>query len=174
MQKSNEALTMDSIRLMTLLSGRIQSSLSKSTKDIQQVMSLLDQTIDQLIQHFLSINMDLQQLKNQVPEQGATSALSHCENAIQSIVTDLQFHDIANQLLNRVQGRFSSLQNMLSAIAADSALMTTSTDQINFTDLTAYLECIERLIADTQSQSQNPVAETIRQTPMSGGEIELF
>ena len=165
---------MDSIRLMTLLSGSIQSSLSKSTKDIPQVMILLDQTIDQLIQHFLSINRDIQELKKQLPEKSASTALDRTEQAVQSIVTNLQFHDIANQLLNRVQVRSSSLQHMLSAIAADSALMTTSSNEINFTDLKAYLECIERLIADTHSQSQSPHAETIRQAPMSGGEIELF
>lgn len=174
MQSSNEALAMDSIRLMSLLSGNIHSSLSKSAQDIQQVMALMDQTIGQLIQHFLSINKDIQQLKNQLPANQTVTALLSCEASIQHIVTDLQFHDIANQLLTRVHDRFAALQNLLSAINADSALVTASPDEMNFTDLTGYIQCIERLVVDAHHQSQTNIAGAIRPTPMSGGEIELF
>lgn len=174
MPTSHEALTMDSIRLMSLLSGNVHSSLSKSATDIQQVMALLDQTIDQLIQHFLSINTDILLIKKQLLKNESITVIPHCEEAIQNIVTDLQFHDIANQLLTRVNDRLLSLQNLLSAIKADSSLMTTSPHQMNFTDLGSYLQCIERLIVDTHHQSQTPIIGSIRQTPMSDGEIELF
>lgn len=167
---------MDAVRLLYGMSDSISTSLQTSSNDIGQTISLLNQAVDQLTQQFLSIHQDIGLLGQQfhsglAPTDASSVLLAHCQEKIRHVVTTLQFHDIANQLLTRTEGRLADLQPLLAQLSPHSDPVTyPRTDA----DVAAYVKGLNRLLTDYNSDIQTSYSSAIKQTQLSCGEIELF
>lgn len=72
----------------------LQDALLVVMNDLQRLGGLLDHATENLMDRFSSANQALERM-----EQNALSGLPTVRNALQQAVTELQFHDMASQLL---------------------------------------------------------------------------
>lgn len=91
------ALTMPqdpSVTLSVALVADLQDSLLMAMTDLQRLEGLLDHATGNLLERFGSANRDLAALENVRGEE-----LTRIRHSLHQAVTELQFHDMATQLL---------------------------------------------------------------------------
>jgi hypothetical protein len=174
MHGSSPDLALDATHLISELSGSVHANLARASTDVEHVVLLLDQSVEELVKHFMTIHQELQALKVDQSTDKINHVLSQCEQEINSIVTDMQFHDIANQLLGRVHTNLLSIQNLMKTISGDAKNATLWTDNHGIKSGKNLLLSVQHLIPESFSNCNAGIADTLGKTPMSGGDIELF
>jgi hypothetical protein len=83
-----------SVQMPVMLVAEVQDSLMVVVHDLARLDGLLAHTMDNLMQRFTAALDGLE-----APEQVNTAALDEIRNVLRSAVTELQFQDMASQLI---------------------------------------------------------------------------
>jgi hypothetical protein len=83
-----------SVAMPVGLIAEVQDALLMATTDLKRLVGLLDHATDNLLERFGSANQALAQLA-----QGDSAALQLIRSELHQAVTELQFHDMASQLI---------------------------------------------------------------------------
>jgi hypothetical protein len=83
-----------SVQMPVMLVAEVQDSLMVVVHDLARLDGLLAHTMDNLMQRFTAALDGLE-----APEQVNTAALGEIRNVLRSAVTELQFQDMASQLI---------------------------------------------------------------------------
>lgn len=136
------------LQLPVLLAAELQDSLLMVMHDLQRLRGLLDHATDNLIERFESVDQAL-------PERlvAGSAELGALRASLRSAVTELQFHDMATQLIEHI-GKV--LQTCAFRLASETMGDADGEDAAP----------VEGLPAD----KPNPVT----QSEMDAGSIELF
>ena len=97
MQTSNDLTAkaeQPSVQMPVMLVAEVQDSLMVVVHDLARLDGLLAHTMDNLMQRFTAALDGLE-----APEQVNTAALGEIRNVLRSAVTELQFQDMASQLI---------------------------------------------------------------------------
>lgn len=94
MESTTPLTSAPSVTLPVALVADLQDSLLMAMTDLQRLEGLLDHATGNLLERFGNANRDLATLQGQ---DGAT--LDHIRAGLHQAVTELQFHDMATQLL---------------------------------------------------------------------------
>lgn len=135
----------------------VQGQLEAACADLTQTDNLLDEAIEQLNICFNALGEGLQQREDARIPADATSLRPHVHLAI----TNLQFHDLTRQLLQRVRLRLQGLQ------AAAVAGLPTDAERPDWPQALQVLKA-------QQSQLGQSLQGELHQQNLSCGDIELF
>ncbi len=94
MPKSQSDASVPAVQLPVLLVAEVQDSLLMVVHDLNRLDSLLSHTMTNLMQRFTSVNADLS-----APLLVASKELDEVRAVLRSAITELQFQDMASQLI---------------------------------------------------------------------------
>lgn len=135
------------VALPVMLVAEIQDSLLVVVHDLKRLDGLLAHTMENLMQRFTSVSSDLSG-----PELSAVQELEGVRSALNAAVTELQFQDMASQLIGHTS---KILQGCAYRLASDS-MGAEDGDAVPF--------------VEDVPERPNPVT----QDEMQAGSIELF
>ncbi len=139
--------------LCELVSGQLEGARA----DLEQTENLLDEAIEQLNTCFSMLGEGLERHEQACMPADSPSLRPHVHLA----VTNLQFHDLTRQLLQRVKLRLLGLE----AAAAAGLKLDAPRPQ--------WSQALETL-ASQQTQLENSLQGELHQQDLSCGDIELF
>ena len=99
MQTNASPPTPPSVTLPVALVADLQDSLLIAMTDLQRLEGLLDHATGNLLERFGNANRDLEALEGALGEE-----LTRIRHSLHQAVTELQFHDMATQLLAHTSG----------------------------------------------------------------------
>lgn len=155
---SPNATQIQAVNYLSGLSELIQGQLEAACADVVQTGSLLDEAIDQLNFSFNALHEGLALHEAALATDTDGPSLTQHVN---SAVTGLQFHDLTNQLLQRIRLRLESLRDV---VATGPVLDGAEPD---------WSRALETL-ATQQTAVEQQLQGALRQHDLDSGEIELF
>ncbi|MEY3288105.1 MAG: hypothetical protein RLZZ419_347 [Pseudomonadota bacterium] len=171
MKTMDDRIESATVVLFSNLLNIIDSHLLEAADDVCQTRLILNEAIIKLESSFYGIQDELAQQQSISEATGQDLCLDSLRSHLHQAIIGLQFHDLTDQLLQRVNARFDGLREIL-AVMDYKKKMPSSHEQTEA--LSLYLtESDEALIA-LSIKLQSRLSKSLRQQHMGSGDVELF
>jgi hypothetical protein len=171
MKTMDDRIESATVVLFSNLSNILNSHLLEAADDVCQTRLILNEAIIKLERSFYGIQDELAQQQCISEATGQDIGLDRLTSHLHQAIIGLQFHDLTDQLLQRVNARFDGLREILTVMDYKKT-MASSPEQTE--DFSLYLaEADEALIA-LSIKLQSALSKSLRQQHMGSGDVELF
>lgn len=144
-----------------------QSINSMASKDMQIALNS-KQKVESMLEAIQGINKDMTQIAGQLSD-----IAGQVEADVRSSITSLQFQDLANQLLTRIEARAIASKGTLEELR-DLAASKASRPPQDLNEIDRYLQQCISIIAKGSSALPQTGTSPVSQKQMSAGDIDLF
>lgn len=171
--------TTEAIRLMNGIAEQGELHLRELELDFGQLRALLADSVDRIADSFVRIAALASPARvmgpalieaseqNQELHDNLTRIAAHAVE----VATELQFHDMASQILARSEGRVHGLSALLTDLSRQAgALSKQDSEAAVIQDIAS----TNRLIRESSQELATRLRQTVTQRSMDAGDIELF
>ncbi len=171
MKGMDDRIESATVVLSSNLPNIIDLHLAEATDDVCQTRLILDEAIIKLERSFYGIQDELAQQRRLAETNGSAACADKLTVHLHQAIIGLQFHDLTDQLLQRVNARFDGLREML-VVMDYKKTMASSHDQAE--DLSLSLREADEKLSALSDTLQNVLSKSLRQQHMGSGDVELF
>lgn len=173
-------------KLLTAVSEHGNTHLVAIEADLKQAAFLLDEAIAKLGESFFALDQQISAQKtvlsslnakdgiDEVNTESLTSSQDKIQEQIQEVVTNLQFQDMTNQILERSLKRVDALKSLIYEIGnhgdqADVGILVREQEEI-----AEYIDKLKLGLIDSDAISSGINNRSVDQKDMSSGSVDLF
>lgn len=157
--------------LFSNMSNIIDSHLLDAADDVCQTRLILNEAIIKLERSFYGIQDELAKQRRLAEETGNDADQDRLTAHLHQAIIGLQFHDLTDQLLQRVNARFDGLREML-VVMDYKKTMVSGHDQAE--DISISLRKADETLTALSVKLQLTLSKSLRQEHMGSGDVELF
>lgn len=173
-------------KLLTAVSDHGNKHLVAVEADLKQAAFLLDEAIAKLGDSFMALDQQitaqekvLSNLKtsdgiDDTESEALASSQAEVQQQIQQVVTNLQFQDMTNQIIERSLKRVDGLKSLIYEIGnhgdqAEAGILVREQEEI-----AEYIEKLKTSISDSDAITNRINNKSVDQQNMSSGSVDLF
>ncbi|UOA10489.1 hypothetical protein [Methylobacter sp. S3L5C] len=171
MKGMDDRIESATVVLSSNLPNIIDLHLAEAADDVYQTRLILDEAISKLERSFYGIQDELAQQRRLAETNGSSACADKLAVHLHQAIIGLQFHDLTDQLLQRVNARFDGLREML-VVMDYKKTMVSGYDEAE--DLSLSLRESDEKLSELSVTLQNALSKSLRQQHMGSGDVELF
>lgn len=173
-------------KLLTAVADHGNSHLVDIESDLKQAAFLLDEAIAKLGESFMALDQQISAQKTVLSNlqynanveaadrESLASAQAEIQHQIQQVVTNLQFQDMTNQILERSLKRVDCLKSLIYEIGnhgdgADVGILVREQEEI-----AEYIDKLKQGLDDSGVINRGINNRSVDQKDMSSGSVDLF
>ncbi len=173
-------------KLLTAVSDHGNKHLVAVESDLKQAAFLLDEAISKLGDGFMALEQQLSAQKtvlsnlktmdgiDDLNREALASSQEEVHQQIQQVVTNLQFQDMTNQILERSLKRIDGLKSLIYEIGnhgdhADVGILIREQEEI-----AEYIDKLKQSLNDSDAINSGINNRAVDQKSMSSGSVDLF
>lgn len=169
-------------KLLTVVTEHGNKHLVDVEADLKQAAFLLNEAIDKLGTSFLHLDQKIveqKQMMDASPSNANSESLASIQAEIsaqiQQVVTNLQFQDMTNQIIDRSLKRVTGLKNVLDELGSHGDHASADTLEHEKEEIEAYVQSLEKSLNHGSDAITGGINnQSVGQKDMSSGSIELF
>jgi hypothetical protein len=171
MKTMDDRIESATVVLLSKLSNIIDSHLLEAADDVCQTRLILNEAIIKLERSFYGIQDELAKQRRLAEATGNDAGQDRLTAHLHQAIIGLQFHDLTDQLLQRVNARFDGLREML-VVMDYKKTMVSGHDQAE--DISISLRKADETLTALSVKLQLTLSKSLRQEHMGSGDVELF